>query len=203
MNHPIIRSNFMGAHVVALSFCLFLFSLLFPHLLLAKESLIVGRIEAGILLPENVRLKIKMDTGATVSSLHAQDIEYFTQNNQSWVRFTLQLDGQNHVEFTRKIVRTMTIKKRRAEIGASEMGKKGTIQKDMRPVVLMDLCLNDKVEQVEVNLADRSHFIYPMLLGREAMEKFGVLIEPTESFITKPTCHAGSADEVQRLINHR
>ena len=173
-------------------------TLLFPNLILAKESFIVGRIEYGVLLPENIKLKVKMDTGATMSSLHAEDIEYFTKDNKPWVRFMVQLDDDKRHEFTRKIAREVDIKKRRAEINT-----KTTTTKDSRPVVLMELCLNGKVEEIEVNLADRSDFIYPMLLGTASMKKFGILIEPTESFITKPNCQISLADKPILLVNHR
>jgi len=181
-----------------ISLCLLIISLFTPNLMIAKESFIVGRIEYGVLLPENIKLKVKMDTGATMSSLHAEDIEYFTKDDKSWVRFMVQLDDNKRHEFTRKIAREVDIKKRRAELNEKSMTKK-----DSRPVVLMDLCLNGKIEEIEVNLADRSDFIYPMLLGTASMKKFGILIEPTQSFITEPNCQISSNDKPVLLVNHR
>jgi len=171
--------------------------LLTPTSLLAKETAIVGRIEYGILLPENIKLKVKMDTGATMSSLHAVNIQRYTKADQPWVKFVVKLDDDKEFTFDRKIIGEIGIKKRHAEIANGQTH-------EIRPVVMMDLCLNGKVENIQVNLADRSHFTYPMLLGRISMEQFGILIDPTDSFITKPNCQLSSNDRQPiLLLNHR
>ena len=38
------------------------------------------------------KIKAKIDTGARSSSIHAYDIEEFTRDNETWVRFTIHPD---------------------------------------------------------------------------------------------------------------
>ena len=47
-----------------------------------------------------------------------------------------------------------------------------------RPVVLMNIRLGNKTRTIRVNLTNRKHFIYPMLLGREAILAFDGVVDP-------------------------
>lgn len=150
----------------------------------ASEHLnIMGRAETGKLMDQNVELEVKMDTGALTASLSAENIKIFKKDGQDWVSFTLQDEHfKTAHQYEYPLKRSVNIKKRQAEIKANGP------EVEVRPVVEMDLCLRDEVKRIDVSLADRSNFKYPMLLGRTAMEQFGVLIDPMEINTTKPSC---------------
>jgi hypothetical protein len=56
-----------------------------------------------------------------------------------------------------------------------------------RPVVNMDLCVAGQKVNSEVNLADRNHFKYMMLVGRSLLAK-RFLVDPESLYLTHPTC---------------
>ncbi len=144
---------------------------------------IVGRVESGKLMDQGVELEVKMDTGALTSSLSAHDIKIFEKDGQEWVSFIIDdthVDVEHRYEYPLK--RVVRIKKRQSEMTS------GTEGFERRPVIEMDLCLNTEIERIEINLNDRSNFIYPMLLGRSAMEQFAILIDPTATNTTTPRC---------------
>lgn len=146
---------------------------------------ILGRVENGKLMDQDVELKVKMDTGAKTASLSAHDIQIIEKNDKKWVKFTI--DGthfEEEHEFEYPLKRMVRIKSR-----AAETGKTGATY-ERRPVIEMELCLGKEIELVEVNLNDRSSFLYPMLLGRSAMEQFAILIDPSAIYTTVPTCKA-------------
>jgi len=150
----------------------------------ANEYLhIFGRVETGKLMDQNVELEVKMDTGALTASLSAHDIKIFKKGEQQWVSFVID-DTHFKVahQFEYPLKRIVRIKKRQAEI------KINSETYESRPVVEMDLCLGHQIKRIEVSLNDRSQFIYPMLLGRNAMDAFGIFIDPSAINTVKPTC---------------
>ena len=50
---------------------------------------------------------------------------------------------------------------------------------------------------IEVNLTDRSAFEYPLLIGSDALTRFGALVDPSLKYAAgKPSCtHVAHADE--------
>ena len=60
--------------------------------------------------------------------------------------------------------------------------KKYTVK---RPMVLLLMQLGSEQKMIEVNLANREHFIYPLLLGRTAIISFNVMIDPSKVFLAK------------------
>ncbi|MGB1557231.1 MAG: ATP-dependent zinc protease [Oceanococcaceae bacterium] len=145
-----------------------------------------GWIEKVLLEPGAIPLKAKLDTGAKTSSLHALNIESFKRAGERWVRFTLDVEdttGKKHSEvLERRRVRGVRIKEHEGEY-------------DRRPVVQMSFCLDGQRHSAEFTLADRSRFIYPVLLGREFLAG-NVLVDASETFTTKATCPSAAEDTV-------
>lgn len=53
----------------------------------------------------------------------------------------------------------------------------------------MQLCIGDRQREVEVNLTDRRHFSYPLLIGAETIRDLNAAIYPTEKYTAgRPTC---------------
>ena len=45
----------------------------------------------------------------------------------------------------------------------------------------MQLCIGDQLREVQVNLTDRTHFSYPLLIGAETIRDLNAAIYPTEN----------------------
>lgn len=140
-----------------------------------QELEVFGWVERIELLDGTLSLKAKLDTGAANSSLDATDIERFRKNDKRWVRFKVtDPDSGDFLTLEKPLVRNVRI-----------VRHGGDYQR--RPVVLMPICLGDRRREVEVNLIDRSSFIYPMLLGRSALKEFA-LVDSGQTFAFPPKC---------------
>ncbi len=106
--------------------------------------------------------------------MHASDIAYFIRDGESWVRFTLRANNGKSHSMEEKLVRHSRIKKKRG----------GTIS---RPVVMLDICMGAIHQRVEVNLANRSNFIYPLLIGRNFLIGH-ILIDSGALYTDRPRC---------------
>ncbi|MBF8746169.1 ATP-dependent zinc protease [Pseudomonas putida] len=150
----------------------------------AAEPTLYGRYEY-IGLPEiGETLKAKMDTGAYTASLSAKDIELFTRDGEEWVRFRLATKDADDKVYEHKLSRISKIKNR---VDEEEEGDAPELSK--RPVVDLELCLGDVKRTVEVNLVDRSHFNYPLLVGAKALREFKAAVNPAKRFTAgKPDC---------------
>ncbi|KIP99814.1 MULTISPECIES: ATP-dependent zinc protease [Pseudomonas] len=150
---------------------------------MANQPTLYGRYEY-IQLPQiGQTLKAKMDTGAMTASLSARDIEQFQRDGEDWVRFRLAIDDANDQVFEKPLARVTEIKNR-AEEGSSDEPSYSA-----RPVVDMDICLGEERRTIEVNLTDRSHFDYPLLIGASAIRKLDAAIDPASRYtVERPKC---------------
>ncbi|WP_019340088.1 ATP-dependent zinc protease [Stutzerimonas stutzeri] len=144
----------------------------------AGSPQVLGWVEEGLIFPEKVAVKFKLDTGALTSSMHAEDIELFEKNGDDWVRFTLELqdiDTDEKIEkrLEREMVRDIKV---RGAGGAEE-----------RPVVMMKVCLGNQLYEEQFSLNDRDKMNYPVLIGRRTLEKVG-LVDSSKTFTVEPSC---------------
>jgi len=124
-----------------------------------------------------VRLKAKLDTGAKTSSVTASDVETLRRDGRDWVRFRIEdadEPDRGHLVLERPVTRWVKIKR--------QGGKAAR-----RPVVELDVCLGRKSRTVEVSLADRSGFNYPVLLGRNFLAGTA-LVDAGRTYTVKPEC---------------
>lgn len=138
-----------------------------------------------------LRLKAKLDTGATTSSLTAEDIEEFKKDGKRYVRFVVR-DEDHDVEesFEARLVRHVRIRRH-----------DGSTQR--RPVVEMRMCVGHVNRKEEFTLVDRSSFVYPVLVGRNYMEDV-ILVDPGETFMQRPACErSGALDPAQGASSMR
>ena len=141
----------------------------------AQEKHIIGWIETVQILPENLSLPAKIDTGADHSSLNAINQEEFRKGKEKWIRFSIPLENDRAVRLERPILRKARIKRK----GATSL---------KRPVVLFDLCVGTLYKKdVPVNLANRSRFKYPMLIGRSFL-KGSALVDSALTLTQQPSC---------------
>ncbi len=119
-------------------------------------------------------IKVKVDTGAKTSALHAFKLEFFTRDDREFVRFWLHpLQKNTEVEIVceapvadRRIIR---------DSGGHE---------EERSVIETPILINGKQWLIEISLASRENMSFRMLLGRSAMRRGGVLVNPNRAYLT-------------------
>ncbi|MDD0842564.1 retropepsin-like aspartic peptidase RloA3 [Pseudomonas sp. Gutcm_11s] len=138
----------------------------------------IGWIEEGLLLPENVSLKMKLDTGALTSSMDASDIKRFEKDGEKWVKFNVEVQDSNteksvSIPFERKVERNIKVR--------------GAGGADRRPVVRLKMCIGNKIYDEEFSLNNRSKMLYPVLIGRRTLEHLGA-VDVSRTFTVEPKC---------------
>lgn len=114
-------------------------------------------------LPVANTLTGKVDTGADICSLHAENIQ-IDRGNQT-VSFNCPPLSQNR--FTMPLADQQAVR-----VPSSEK----TVY---RPVITLNMKVADKgLENIEVNLNDRSNMEHPFLVGQNALEAGNFIIDP-------------------------
>ncbi|MGB2127910.1 MAG: 30S ribosomal protein S6--L-glutamate ligase [Flavicella sp.] len=112
-------------------------------------------------------IKVRVDSGAKTSSLHALNIVPFKKNNEKWVRydvFPIQENRKVSVQCESKVIDSRFVK---SSTGIAEK----------RYVIESSLTLGGQTWDIEITLANRDAMGFRMLLGRQAMiDK--VIIDP-------------------------
>lgn len=136
----------------------------------AGTKTVYGFIEKATLVEQNITLPAKLDTGAKSSSLHAINIKKIKKDGKTYIQFTVPHQG-GQATFLSEYYGKVSIKPRTQEI-----------EHITRPVVWMKIKLGGQEQVIRVNLTNRANFIYPLLLGRQAIVAFGGLIDPSEKY---------------------
>lgn len=149
-----------------------------------EQQPVLGWIELAEFVDWGAVAKVKMDTGALSSSLHATDLEYFERKGTEWVRFKVKIKNQEGKKkwaqqtFERPVYRFVKV------VSSNGEGSR-------RPSVLMKVCLGGKVYEEQFTLNDRSEMTYPVLLGRRTIEHLG-FIDVTRTYTSRPQCKANA-----------
>lgn len=108
-------------------------------------------------------MKAKVDTGATICSMHADQ---------------LQVDRtRGTVKFINKMLSPHVISVNVASMSSVKSADGGI---SYRPVILLNLRIKGKdIPSVEVNLNDREKMSHPFLIGQNALEKGKFIIDPS------------------------
>lgn len=134
----------------------------------------VGYIEAVRIDPGNRRVTAKVDTGAKTSSIDTLNILPIVKDGVEWVRFTMVGDDSQRWRFELPVARIVRIKRAGAPT-------------TRRYVVEMGVCLGNVYKKTEVNLVNRRHMNYRMLIGRTFMAG-DFLVDPKATYLTRPDC---------------
>ena len=123
-----------------------------------SDMKIIGQVEYVDIIPEGIRQKGRIDTGAETTSLGVANIQFFERDGHDWVKFNVvhRITGKV-TEFAKPIERMVLIKRHGAE----------NIE---RPVVNMTLAIGSIEHVLEVSLTDRSKFEFPVLIGRNFLD---------------------------------
>jgi len=117
-------------------------------------------------------IKAKVDTGARTSALHAFDITPFkTRSGAEWVRFKIHpLHGNNNITVQCKA----KLIDRRLVTNSGGRGEK-------RYVIETEATIGGVTRPLQITLTNREKMAFRMLLGRQAIKKFGLLVNPGQS----------------------
>jgi len=125
------------------------------------------------------RIEAKIDTGARTSALHAEDVETFMRDDGPWVRFHVPHGDRVHAtDCTAKLVDMRHVKNTSGE-------------PDERLVIETMLVLNRRRWHIEVTLADRTNMTLPLILGRTAVRRHRVLVDPGKSHLLRRMAAGG------------
>ena len=116
-------------------------------------------------------IKVKVDTGARTSALHAFEVNTFERDGGEWVRFRLHplQDNTEH-----ECVCECPVIDRRV---VSDSGG----HREERVVISTQIEFGGRRWPIEMTLTDRDSMRFRMLLGRTAMD--GLVVDPSSSFL--------------------
>lgn len=140
----------------------------------SAQQVKIGWVENVTIGGNQITVAAKIDTGADNSSINAPAPEFYAKQGQEWVRFELETDSDETIRIDRPIARTTQVKTK----------KRGYQE---RAVIEMDICLGKIKKQVEINLVDRSHFKYQLLVGRSFLAP-EFLVDSSDTFTVEPQC---------------
>ena len=114
-------------------------------------------------------LKAKIDTGATISALHATHIEEFDFKGDKYVRF--------------RIYHLKSYKMIKKPVVGYKMIKNSFGKKQLRPLINISIKIGNHTINTTITLTTRSNMTYPVLIGRSTLEN-NYRINPSKSFLT-------------------
>ena len=116
-------------------------------------------------------IKMKVDTGARTSCLHAFRLEPFDKNGEAWLRIWIHPEqGSNREHICEAKIHDQR-----------EVTDSGG-HTELRYVIRSQLVLGDFTGPVELTLTNRDSMKFRMLLGRQAMRGI-FLVDPDASYL--------------------
>ena len=141
---------------------------------------VIGLLEEARIYPGDITVLAKMDTGARTSSLHCECITTTDRDGIKWAKLEVLDVSGKVVQLERKVHRVAKIKRHGG--GYQE-----------RDVIKLNICVGSVLKETEVNLTNRSHFRYRLLVGREYL-KNDFIVDPSLEFTHEISCETGSPE---------
>jgi len=136
------------------------------------EKIVIGEVEEVTLVPWDVSLPARIDTGADISALDARDVH--TWKNVADFRLGKLYGG---LRLRLPIVEWRQVK---TSVGS-----------DTRPVVEIGICLGPKFFRTHALLGDRSQMTYPFLVGRNIL-KGRFIVDASNAKAVRTVCPPGA-----------
>lgn len=140
----------------------------FDHLTVIGLREWIGLPELGI-----DKIRAKVDSGAKTSALHASDIETFTRDGETWVRFNAHTGtprAPNDVPCEARLISYKEVKSSNGHI-------------EERHVIRTPMVLGDQCWPVDFTLTCRKSMRYRILIGCSAMLDGQLVINPGLRFV--------------------
>lgn len=118
------------------------------------------------------RIKVKVDTGALTSTLHAMGMEHFEREGRAWIRFDLHPLQRRRLPSSRVEAPILEFREVRSSNGRVER----------RAVVVTQLALMGQTWSAPITLTRRDRMGFRMLLGRQAL-RHRFVVDPGRSFL--------------------
>jgi hypothetical protein len=131
-----------------------------------RDVIVLGAVETVSIAGIAQKFNARVDTGATTSSLDAQNVKEFERNGKKWVKFhvsELENDAGNKLWVEVPVIRYANVR----QVNTPEVQK--------RPVVSIPIQLGQLKQNVEFTLSDRSHMDHNVLLGREFLKDIAIV----------------------------
>ncbi|WP_373016984.1 ATP-dependent zinc protease [Thiomicrorhabdus sp.] len=119
------------------------------------------------------RLKCKVDTGAKNSALHAFEVEPFQKKGELWVRFSIHIDEKDLTQ--------VQVCEAKVEDFRSVSDSGGNITQ--RYFINTKIKIGEHSLKIPISLTSRDTMAFKMLLGRTALRKAGLIVNPNKSFL--------------------
>ena len=141
----------------------------------ARQTLVIGwRERVGLPDLGVAEMKAKIDTGARTSALHAGDVSPFDRDGEQWVSFLpIIADAPTSRRIEARLVDQRGIK-----------NTSGVV--DERLVIITQMRLGARQWPIEVSLANRESMEFDLILGRTALRRRAILVDPGKSFLAGP-----------------
>ncbi|MFC6441299.1 ATP-dependent zinc protease [Bowmanella sp. JS7-9] len=117
-------------------------------------------------------IKMKVDTGARTSCLHAFNLEPFEKDGEEWIRIFMH-PRQNDNE---------TVVITEAKIHDQRVVRDSGGHEELRYVIRTELVAGNQSYPIELTLTNRDSMKFRMLLGRQAMLK-RFIVDPAASYL--------------------
>src|SRR5690554_1635095 len=137
-------------------------------------------------------IKVRVDSGAKTSALHAVNIQPFQRNNDTWVTFDvypIQNNGKKVIHCEALVLDKRVV-------------KSSTGNRENRYIIRTNLHINGDSWDVELSLTNRDSMGYRMLLGREAM--IGrLIVDPEANFMLGDLSDEELGKRYKNTINNK
>ena len=138
-----------------------------------REKKVVGWKEQVALPDLKIKSVIaKIDTGANLATIDADDIKFVTRKNVKYVKFTVKK-------------RNNTVRKTSAPLAGFKRIRSSNGDVERRPYIKTDILMDGITKNIELTLTDRGPMDYTMLIGRKALGRRWI-VNPAISFMTRP-----------------
>ncbi len=128
-----------------------------------SDKMIFGQVEQVTVPLFERQFDARVDTGAATTSMAALNKVFFERDGKTWVQFDLPSDGDKPTRYEVQVERFVQIK------------KAGSDDTDRRPVVRLRLKIGNFDGITDVNLTDRSHMEFQLLLGRKFFKDIAIV----------------------------
>ncbi len=139
----------------------------------SSKELIVGWREWAALPELGVpAIKVKIDTGARTSALHAFDINRISENGQELVEFNVQPVQRNT---------NLTIRAKASLVDIRQVSDSGG-HTENRLVVSSPITIGSVTKHIDITLTERHNMLFRMLVGRTTLAD-DFFVNPAASFL--------------------